>query len=304
MNKFDHFWNVLKNGILVKFKHRPHFDAKKLIPKWYCPVEPTSSSAEPIITWIGQATFLLQVDGINILTDPIFFNTSPLYKRLIPPGIAIDKLPKIHVVAISHNHIDHMDKKSLLAIKRHNPLILAPFGDGMWFWRRGFKNILESKWGSRHMISGQSNQHIKFTYLPASHWSGRYVLDFNRSACGSWMIEHDSHNIYFAGDSSYDSHFKEIAKDFKSIHTALLPVGPVEPRDLVDHAHLDGKQAIQAFIDLNAKQLIPMHWGTFQFGAEDFEMPIELLKTVWGKFKEKLAEKKLLVLKFGERRAL
>ncbi len=73
---------------------------------------------------------------------------------------------------------------------------------------------------------------------------------------------------------------------------------------MVDHAHLDGKQAIQAFIDLNAKQLIPMHWGTFQFGAEDFEMPIELLKTVWGKFKEKLAEKKLLVLKFGERKAL
>ena len=300
MNKLGHFLNVLKNFLLVKLRHRPRFDKKTIVPKWYTPATPAPLTSEPVIIWIGQATFLIQIDGINILTDPIFFDTSILYKRLIPPGVAINKLPKIHVVAISHNHIDHMDKRSMMAIKHHKPLILAPYGDGRWFSKKGFKNVIENKWGNKHEITGFSNQKVKFTYLPASHWTGRYIFDFNRSICGSWMIEHNKHCIYFAGDSSYDSHFKDIAKDFKCIDTALLPIGPVEPRGMVCHAHLDSTQAIQAFIDLNAKQLIPMHWGTFQFGAEEFEVPITLLNSAWSKFQAELVDKKLLILKFGE----
>jgi L-ascorbate metabolism protein UlaG (beta-lactamase superfamily) len=213
----------------------------------------------------------------------------------VPPGIPIKNLPKIDVVAISHNHIDHMDKRSLLAIKHHNPIILVPKGDGRWFSRKKFENVIENKWGDSHTI-----KNVKLTYLPASHWTGRGFFDYNKSICGSWMIDDSYHKIYFAGDSSYDKHFCEIAQEFPSIKTALLPIGPIEPRSGVEHAHLDSTQALQAFIDLQAKQFIPMHWGTFQFGAEEFEVPIKILEEIWKKEEANLDGKKLLILKFGQ----
>lgn len=304
MNKTAHFFNFVKNLVSVKLIHRPKFDAKVVLPKWYTPSATLASSREPIVTWIGQATFLIQIDGINILTDPIFFSPTILYKRLVPPGIAPKELPRIDVVIVSHNHVDHMDKRSLLAIKHHNPLILAPHGDGKWFYKHGFTNVFENKWGNTHTILGVSAEPIKFTFLPVAHWSGRYIFDFNKSHWGSWMIEHKDHCIYFAGDSSYDTHYKEIAQGFSNIDTALLPIGPVEPRASVEHAHIDGKEAIQAFLDLNAKAFIPMHWGTFQFGAEEFEVPIKVLTKHWEENQEQLNDKKLLIVTFGERTKL
>lgn len=304
MNKLAHFLNVLRNLLEVKLKYRPKFNKEQLIPKWYCPIDPSKNSSEPIITWIGQATFLIQIDGINILTDPMFFDLPFVYKRLVPPGIPLNKLPIINVVAISHNHIDHMDKRSLLAIKHHNPLILAPHGDGKWFHKSGFKNVYENKWGNSHTLLGLSNEPIKFTYLPAKHWSGRNIFDFNRSHYGSWMIESKNHSIYFAGDSSYGGHYKEIGQEFSSIKTALLPIGPVEPRRNVEHAHLDGKEAVKAFIELNAQNFVPMHWGTFQFGAEEFEVPIQILEEAWQNNKEQTESKELLILKFGEKKLI
>ena len=300
MNKLNHLLNLAKNYLVVSLGRGEKFNKEKMLPKWYCPIQPKERSVEPTVTWIGQATFLIQIDGINILTDPHFFDTSILYKRLIPPGIHLKKLPPIDVVVISHNHIDHMDKRSLLAIKDHKPIILAPHGDGQWFYKRRFEKVFENRWGNKHSITGKSGKKIVFTYLPAAHWSGRYFLDFNRSTCGSWMIESDLHNFYFAGDSSYDKHFLEISQEFKSIQTAIMPIGPVEPRSSVEHAHLDGKEAVQAFIDLNAKQFIPMHWGTFQFGAEQFEKPLIVLQEKWTELREKLLDKKLLILRFGK----
>ena len=114
------------------------------------------------------------------------------------------------------------------------------------------------------------------------------------------MVETESHKTYFAGDTSYAGHFLEIGKEFCNINVALLPIGPIEPRAHQKHAHTDGEEAIRAFIDLNAKNFVPMHWGTFHLGGESFEDPIELLETAWNKNKALLDGKALRLLKFGK----
>jgi len=302
----DFIFNFLKTVFRVKLSHKKHTkEQQKLVCEWHDPCKPIEKSSEPVITWIGQSTFLIQIDDVNIVTDPIFFHLNPvLLRRFAPPGISIENLPKIDFVIISHDHRDHFEKKSLIKLAQHDPIALAPHGLGKRLEKRGFKKIVEHHHGDKHSLITKSNKKLTFTFLPAAHWAGSNIFNIHKSKYGSWMIENENHNIYFAGDSSYDGHFKEIAQEFKSIHTALMPIGPVEPRDLIDHAHLDGKQAIAAFIDLCAQNFIPMHWGTFQFGLEQFDEPVKILKSWWEQEKEKLSNKKLLVLKFGKRQKL
>ena len=128
MKQVNHLTNFLKNFFLLKFSPRKRpLHRKEILKNWYQPATLFQNSSEPIITWIGQATFLLQVAGLNILTDPIFFHLSPLFfRRLIPPGIAIEKLPSIDAIIISHDHADHMHKKTLKKLAHHNPVVLAP----------------------------------------------------------------------------------------------------------------------------------------------------------------------------------
>jgi L-ascorbate metabolism protein UlaG (beta-lactamase superfamily) len=282
-------------------KHRPKSksERKKIIQEWHRPSKPRTCSIEPIITWIGHATFLIQIDGINIVTDPIFFDLSYFFPRIAPPGIAIKNLPPIDVLLISHDHRDHMEKKSLQQLSSHNPIVLAPEGLGKRLSKRGFKKIEENNWGRKFTISTKSNKEIIFTFLPAEHWSGCNIFNIGKSKYGSWMIEHNTHTIYFAGDTSYAGHFCEIGKDYPKIKTSLLPIGPIEPRHLINNAHLDARQAVRAFIDLKSKQFIPMHWGTFQLGAESFKEPINQLQAEWDKKISNPDEKKLILLKFG-----
>lgn len=294
--------NFLKNFFLLKCSRRERPKSKwEILQKWYKPAKPLYKSIDPVITWIGQSTFLLQVAGINILTDPIFFHISPLFfRRLLPPGIPLGGLPNIDVIIISHDHADHMHKKSLLRLVRYNPLVLVPKGLYKRIKKLGFKNVVEhAVWDTHKMLKDK----LKFTFLPASHWSGCNIFNVNKSKYGSWMIEHNKESIYFAGDTSYSSHFKEIAKKF-TIGTALLPIGPLEPRQLVKHAHLDPEEAVQAFVDLKAQRFIPMHWGTFDFGLEKFEEPITKLKFWWNTKKDLLFRKKLSILKFGKSKNL
>lgn len=309
----EHIVHFLKNFVHVRLNKKPIKNLKSIIKKWHHPTKPLESSNEPLITWIGHSTFLIQVAGINILTDPLFFPISFFFPRLIPPGIKIDALPIIDMILISHDHRDHLEKQSIIHLAKHNPIALVPKGLGKRLARWGLKKVVEHSWGDNYTITTDKKKTLSCTFLPASHWAGSNIFNMNRSQYGSWIIEaneeSDAENkettnkssIYFAGDTSYDNHFKEIAQQFSSIDGALLPVGPLEPRHLVEHAHLDVKQALQAFIDLKAKQFIPMHWGTlFHFGTEDFEEPIDLLKTWWQRQEEKLKNKTLKILKFGK----
>lgn len=262
---------------------------------WYEPIAPLEKSDDLTMTWIGHSTFLIQVNGVNILTDPVFGHL-PFFRRQIKPGIPIQKIPNIDYVLISHNHRDHMDSAALSYFKDHPECtFLVPLGDKEWFTRRGFKKVKEYTWWERDLLKG-----VEFTFLPSLHWSQRGFRDFNASLWGSWMISSKDQTVYFGGDTAYGGHFSAIAKEFPTITHALMPIGPCEPRKWMSASHMSAEEAGQAFLDLNAHKFIPMHWGTFSFGTDHHEAPYERILSWW--HKQKVAEdKELVVLKAGQR---
>ena len=260
---------------------------------------PIESSEELSLTWIGHSTFLIQVKGITILTDPVFGHL-PLFRRQLPAGMSPDQMPPIDYILISHNHRDHLDAASLNHFKNYEHThFLVPKGDKAWFIKRGFKNVSEFTWWEQELITRHGFS-LSFTFLPALHWSQRGIFDFNKSLWGSWMIKVDDLHVYFAGDTAYSDHFANIAKEFKDISLALMPIGPCEPRQWMSYAHVSAEEAGQAFIDLNARHFIPMHWGTFSFGTDPHQGPVERITAWWHK-QELLTNKKLTILKVGER---
>lgn len=257
-------------------------------------------SDKPVITWLGHSTFLIQVAGKNIVTDPIFGSLSSVFRRLVPPVVKIANLPVIDYVVISHNHFDHMDSASLLAIKDNFPQVkvLVPMGDKDWFDRHLFKNVSEHMWWDE-IIDDKINS-LKFTFLPANHWTQRTLFDKNKSLWGSWMIQDGDFSIYFGGDTSWGSHFAQIGTEFKNIDVALLPIAPGEPRSWMKDTHIDAAEAVKAFVALRAKMLIPMHWGTFHLGFDTYYQPIELLKQSWNAMGTAVRLKKLNIVRFGQ----
>jgi L-ascorbate metabolism protein UlaG (beta-lactamase superfamily) len=286
---------------------RSLFTRRKATPSnpaaWIAADPVVSFSKEPVITWIGHATFLVQLQGINILTDPIFGSASFLYPRLLPPGIAFENLPPIHAVVISHNHRDHMDYPTLRKLKKKNPAmqILVPSGDRMVLESVGFNDVYEFAWEETHVVQHEVNA-VTCTFVPAHHWTQRSLFDKNKSLWGGWIIENNDTTIYFAGDTSYSKQcFERIAFRHPYIDVALIPIAPIEPRDWFKHTHTDAHEGGQAFLDLKAYNFIPMHWGTFAFGDDYFELPIHRIKQWWQANSDKLAMQTLHIVKVGQR---
>jgi L-ascorbate metabolism protein UlaG (beta-lactamase superfamily) len=279
----------------TKLSRNQYYKHPNQIEKWsnYGPVE--KMCTKPVITWLGHSTFLIQTNKLNIITDPIFYDLSVLYPRNSPCGITPDNLPPIDIVIISHTHRDHCDKSSLCFLqKRDNPRFLVPFGAQKLCAGWGFTRINEFTWWQKHKISN-----IVCTFLPAKHWSNRGLFDTNQILWGSWMIQSPTLSLYFAGDSAYDTHFTNIANHFQKIDVAILPIAPNEPRHLMKNSHMSAYEAGQAFLDLNAHILIPMHWGTFRLGTDTFSYPVDLLRRWWNQHcNKKLC--RLLILKIGQ----
>jgi len=269
---------------------------------WFVQETPVSLSIEPVITWIGHASFLIQVAGMNILTDPIFGDASIFFPRILAPGIAVDQLPPINYVLLSHNHRDHCDLKSLHALKKLHPslIILVPQGDKQWLEKKGLGLVIEHTWWQAHTHE-TNNGPMVFTFLPAHHWSAQGFFDRNKSLWGSWMISVKENHVYFAGDSAYSSHYHQIADQFPLRATALMPIAPGESLPWMRKSHMDAQQAVQAFIDLKADRFIPMHWGTFHFGLDTFSGPIDRLNTAWNAAHALREHKKLIIPKVGQR---
>lgn len=277
--------------------------------------KPQQNSMEPVITWIGHASFLIQIGEFNILTDPIFGDVKArllgnmgftVTRREWPPGIKLGDLPPIDAIVISHNHLDHTDGKSLSAIckKYPNVVALVPKGDKKLFKSMGFKQVYEKTWWEQHTLE-KNNKTLTTTFLPAKHWSIHIdPRHYRKSLWGSWMISCDQMNIYFAGDTAYEGHFKQIAQKFSSIDVALMPIAPTSPKnhEKNKHQHVDAKEAIDAFIDLNARCFIPMHWGTFFRGPDTYEHPINQLDYHWKTKNEsgELNGKKLVLAHCGQ----
>ena len=286
--------------IAVLFKALYHdyiYPVTQEAKKWVVKPSYPQSSYEPHFTWLGHSTFLIQVGGKNILTDPIFGNLSGIFSRIIPYKVTAKNLPKIDVIILSHNHPDHMDSASLHEIRRHNPQVqvLVPMGDKAWFDDQGFVGASEHMWWDEIVC-----QEVKFTFLPAKHWSQRGLFDKNKSLWGSWMIDHAGFKFYFAGDTGWDLHFSMIGKIFKSIDVALMPIGPGEPREWMRHAHINAEEAGKAFLQLKARWFVPMHWGTFHLGMDTFKEPVVRIKKWWQLHKKQCVNKSLKVPKVGQ----
>ena len=270
---------------------------------WVLPSKPDQCCVNPTVTWIGHSSFLIQINGVNILTDPIFGNFSFLLPRFLKPGISLGNIPNIDFVLISHNHRDHMDGPSLVALRDHNDInFLVPKGDKLWFDNRSFARVKEHDWWEENSfkLKHDFSKKITFTFLPAKHWSQRGIFDRNKSLWGSWLIECEGKKVYFAGDTSCGPHFTEIGKEFTNIDAALMPIGPCEPKSWIKHSHIDAEEACKAFLQLGARQFIPMHWGTFPLGTDHFEFPILQLKKWFRENESQLSDKSIQFPKMGE----
>jgi L-ascorbate metabolism protein UlaG (beta-lactamase superfamily) len=273
------------------------------LASWVQQSVPPTSSEQLTITWLGHASFLIQVNHINIVTDPVFGDISRLYPRLLPSGVSLEHLPPIDLVLISHNHRDHLDAPSIYTLARREQefpvTFLVPKGDKQWFTSRNIYTVHEFMWWDRYNHT-KNTQSIELSFLPAQHWSQRGLFDYNRSLWGSWMISSATQHVYFAGDTAYGAHFKAIAQEFPVITTALMPIGPCEPRKWMTTSHVSAEEAGQAFLDLQAHSFIPMHWGTYNFGSDSFLAPIERLTAWWQAHKQTTVNKQLYIVKTGK----
>jgi L-ascorbate metabolism protein UlaG (beta-lactamase superfamily) len=216
------------------------------------------------LTWFGHSTFLLEIDGLKILIDPMFGRSpSPIaalgskrYSKELP--IEIDRLPEIDLVIFSHDHYDHLDYASVLKIKQKVKQFYVPLALGNHLIKWGVKPdlIKEFDWWDEANFKG-----LELACVPARHFSGRGFGDRYSTLWASWVIKGQTDNIYFSGDSGYGPHFKEIGQKYGPFNFAMMECGQYNER--WDNIHMKPEETVQASIDVNAKQMMPIHWGAF-----------------------------------------
>ena len=237
-------------------------------------VPPRSVNAGQVrVTMVNHSTVLVQCSGFNLLTDPIWSErASPLSwigpKRRRRPGVRMEDLPPIDAVLISHNHFDHLDLPTLRQLAaRGSPTFVTPTGVARLLRSQRIRSVHELDWGESVAISG-----VTIHCLPALHFSARGLLDRNKTLWCGYVIEYQS-LVYFAGDTSFGSHFAQIREKFGSPQLALLPIGAYEPRWFMSPVHMAPEEAVQAHEILGAKTSIAIHHGTFQLADDGIDTP-------------------------------
>ncbi|NGP75195.1 twin-arginine translocation pathway signal [Balneolaceae bacterium YR4-1] len=252
------------------------------------------------ITFVNHATFLIQVDGINILTDPVWsLRASPFQwtgpKRMRPPGIDFKDLPEIDLVLISHNHYDHLDKNTVRALKKaFDPQFIVPLGVSEYLNQLGIEKTEEMDWWNKKEISDM----LSISSVPAQHFSGRGLTDRDKTLWCGYVLEAPSSTIYFAGDTGYDGFFKKIGAKFKSIDVALIPIGAYRPRWFMRPIHVNPEEAVLIHRDIDAGTSIGMHFGTFPLADDGMSEPREDLEKA--KKKHNLSPEEFIILDEGE----
>jgi L-ascorbate metabolism protein UlaG (beta-lactamase superfamily) len=254
------------------------------------------------ITFVNHSTMLVQMDGLNILTDPIWGDrTSPVSfagpKRHRPPGLLFRDLPPIDAVLISHNHYDHFDAGTLHRLRRRESMpIITTLGNGLAMRRYGIEGSVELDWWQETQLKDR----LRITAVPACHFSSRGISDRDANLWCGFVISGPSGNVYFAGDSGWGEHFQEIGKRFAPIRAAMLPIGAYLPRWFMKPVHIDPQRAVDAHVALGAGISIPMHFGTFALGDDGMLDPARELKDAL----ERHGETRFWILSEGEGREI
>ncbi|HET7534805.1 MAG TPA: MBL fold metallo-hydrolase [Candidatus Didemnitutus sp.] len=256
------------------------------------------------VTFIGHSTFLLQFPGLTVLTDPIFATCAgPLGrfgpKRVRPPAMALEQLPPIDVVLVSHNHYDHLDIATLrwLALARR-PLFVTTLGNKAWLEAREVPNVVELDWWQSH----QARAGLEIVCTPAHHFAARTPWDRCKTLWGGLYLRTAAGPVFFCGDSGWAPHFAEIQAKLGAPALTLMPIGAYEPRWFMTPVHMNPDEAVRAHLALGARQSIGMHFGTFQLTDEAIDAPLEALAVA--RKAHGMAEADFTTLDFGETRAV
>lgn len=270
---------------------------------------PRASATDVRITWVGHSTFLLQIGGLNVLTDPIWSaRASPLSfvgpRRRVPALPAFEELPPIDIVLVSHDHYDHLDRVTVqrIASRHPNARWLLPLGVGRLVSAFGARDVHQMDWWE-DLDCGA----LRATCTPAQHWSGRGAFDRGRSLWCGWAIRAGARAVWFAGDTALHPDIATIGRRLGPFEAMLLPIGGIEPRWYMRRAHIDPAEAVEAYLAVQGMQqsaatLIAMHWGTFRIADEHLSVPPPLLRDAWSR--AALPAERLWILSHGETRML
>lgn len=291
----ERIWGQLAKTLYLLFPGTFAAPTKEDLKSWHrVDWKPCDRSIEPKVTWLGHSSVLIQIAGMNLIFDPTFDFVRPCFVRHTEPPIPLEKLPLIDLVCISHNHADHFDKTALNHFTAYKTAALVPHRLDSWFKKAGYESAEGKRWWQQAVLVREDRQ-ITLTAVPAQHGSNTNIADLNRTLWMGVMIESEGYKIYFAGDTGYNPEiFEEISKKFGTIDLALLPVAPPEGKC---EMHFDNHRALDAFEKLQAKRMVPIHYGAYRTGKEKVEDP---LIDVTNSAKQRGLLDKITFLKIGE----
>jgi N-acyl-phosphatidylethanolamine-hydrolysing phospholipase D len=281
---------------------RPPVGVPEQEPDARARLEAKASEAEATVTWVNHASLLVRMDGVTLLTDPTWASAAgPGFlgaKRLAQPGLALEDLPDIDLVVISHNHYDSLDLEALRALARRGPetRFLVPLGDGQLLRSEGIERVEEFDW-SETLGVGSVTVHC----LPSQHWSQRGLFDERRSLWASWAVIGPSRRFFFTGDSGYFQGFEVIGKALGPFDLAAVPIGAYEPVRMMRPFHMDPEHAVQTALDVDAARALAMHFGTFDLTDEPVDEPPR--RFLAAAAASSLGRERAWILRLGETRA-
>lgn len=228
------------------------------------------------IAWLGHACFFIRINGLNIITDPVFEKLSPFHKRYSSLPFNTNEIPHIDYILLSHNHRDHLSGKSLKAILKKSTEAKILTGLKMGSLIRslcGHKNLEEAGW---YQVFSELKNKLSISFMPSQHWSKRGLFDYNEHLWGAFVIQTENKTIYFSGDTGYNTHLKEVG-DYFNIDCCIIGIGAYQPEWFMKQNHISPNDALRAAQEMKAKKMIPMHYGCFDLSDEPVMEPLESL---------------------------